>query len=112
MTKQELFDLFDIEDDAFIVICKDIYCRAEVLTFMQDEIGEVIDDLIVNAHYLEPELNPETDYPNVLIYRHSELDCTRSSNGPTVSCSDFIKAVGIVLDPPVFELPPMELLLS
>lgn len=115
MTKSELFDLLGVEDDRFIVLCDDVWSRAEGLQFMRDVIGDEIWDGLIDDHYLEPELDPETDYPNLIIHRKTDVDCTRSDNGITIRFQDFVRAVGIDTssdDPPVFELPPMELLLS
>ncbi len=115
MTKAELFDLVGITGDRFIVLCDDVWSRAEGLLFMRDVIGDEIWRGLIDDHYLEPELEPEADYPNLLIHRNTDVDCTRSREGDTVRFDDFARAVGIDYsknDPPVFELPPVELLLS
>lgn len=115
MTKSELFDLLGVEDDRFIVLCDDVWSRAAVLLYMRDVIGDEIWDGLIDDCYLEPELDPETDYPNVLVHRNTDVDCTRACNGETVRYNDFARAVGISCasaEPEVFELPPVELLFS
>lgn len=120
MTKNELFKTVGCEGHELLVICSDVYERADVLVFLQEVVQERISPFLLKENFLMPELCKDKEYLNVVIYRGQSTDCTKRSkpktnSGLAVTFPDFAKLFGIGgsgQEPESYELPDLGLLFS